>query len=184
MTGGRLVLVVGPSGAGKDTLLRRAEAALRGDGRFRFVRRVITRAGGDPHEDHIALSHEEFVLRERAGEFALAWRAHGLCYALPGCVDTLLTEGRVVVANVSRGVVGQARDRFHRVGVIHVTASAQTRARRLAGRGRESRDERLRRLARTVEDPAPGPDVLVLDNDGPLDRAVDAMVTMLVALAA
>jgi len=184
VTGGRLVLVVGPSGAGKDTLLRCAEAALRDDGRFRFVRRVITRAGGDPNEDHVALSLEEFVKRERAGDFALAWRAHGLCYALPGCVDTLLAESRVVVANVSRGVVGQARNRFGRVGVIHVTASTRTRARRLAGRGRESRDERLRRLARTVEDPVPGPDVRVLDNDGPLDRAVGTMVTMLVALAA
>ena len=183
MSAGCLVLVVGPSGVGKDTLLRCAGAALRDDGRFRFVRRVITRSGGDPHEDHLPLSCEEFVARESAGEFALAWRAHGLCYALPACIDTLLAEGRVVVANVSRGVVGQARDRFGRIGVIHVTASVQTRARRLAGRGRESRDERLRRLDRRVEDPAPGPDVRILVNDGPLDQSVGTMVTMLLAFA-
>ena len=58
---GCLVLVVGPSGAGKDTLLRRAAAALRDEGRYCFVRRYITRPAGDPHEDHVALTEEEFA---------------------------------------------------------------------------------------------------------------------------
>ena len=48
---GRLVLVVGPSGAGKDTLLDLARAMLRNDASVVFSRRVVTRAAaGEPHD--------------------------------------------------------------------------------------------------------------------------------------
>ncbi len=40
---GRLVLVVGPSGAGKDTLIGLAQAACAEDGTIVFPRRVVTR---------------------------------------------------------------------------------------------------------------------------------------------
>ena len=40
---GSLVLVVGPSGVGKDTLIGGAKQALENDRRFTFVRRVVTR---------------------------------------------------------------------------------------------------------------------------------------------
>ncbi len=183
-SGGCLVLVVGPSGAGKDTLIRRAEAALRGDARYRFLRRYITRPAGDPHEDHIALTAKEFRARRQAGDFALAWRAHGLDYALPGTVRSLVAEGRIVIANASRSVVVEARSRFARVGVIHVTASGETLASRLGERGRESPEDHARRLARPAPPPAGGPDVRTLVNDGPLEPAVEAFVEMLRSFAA
>ncbi len=181
--GGCLVLVVGPSGAGKDTLLRMAGVALRKDARFRFPRRCITRLAGDPHEDHIALTEEAFRAKEQAGEFALAWRAHGLSYALLGTVGGLVAEGRVVAANVSRSVVAEALNRFRRVGVVQVTASRETLALRLGERGHESGEESARRLARPAPAFSEGLDIRTLVNDGPLDAAVTAFVGLLRAFA-
>ena len=92
-----LVLVVGPSGAGKDTLLNAARAALAGDARFRFVRRVITRpaeAGGEDHEAVVGARNSP--LRD----FALQWQAHGLRYGIPADVADDVARGVVVVANV------------------------------------------------------------------------------------
>jgi phosphonate metabolism protein PhnN/1,5-bisphosphokinase (PRPP-forming) len=140
-----LVLVVGPSGAGKDTLLDAARQALADDPRFRFVRRVITRpaeAGGEAHE---AVTDAEFAARA----FALAWQAHGLRYGIPDDIATDLAAGRVVVANVSRGVIAEAAGRFP-VRVIEITAPPQSLAARLATRGRESAADVAARLARTV----------------------------------
>lgn len=144
-TSGILVLVVGPSGAGKDTLLDAAREALRGDRRFRFVRRVITRpaeAGGEAHE---AVTADEFAARR----FALAWEAHGLRYGIPDDIGADIAAGRMVIANVSRGVIADAAARFP-VQVIEVTASPETLSARLASRGREDAAGRAARLARRM----------------------------------
>ncbi len=144
-TGGVLVLVVGPSGAGKDTLLDAARTALRNDQRFHFARRVITRpadAGGESHE---ATTQEGFTARR----FALSWEAHGLRYGIPVEIAKDLAQGRIVIANVSRGVVEEAARRFP-VRVIEVTAPTAILAARLAARGREDAVQRAARLTRQV----------------------------------
>jgi phosphonate metabolism protein PhnN/1,5-bisphosphokinase (PRPP-forming) len=154
-----LVLVVGPSGAGKDTLLDAARAALTDDPRFRFVRRVITRpteAGGEAHE---AVTDAEFTTRA----FALAWQAHGLRYGISDDIAIDLAQGRVVVANVSRGVIVQAAGRFP-VRVIEITAPPEVLAARLATRGRENAADVAARLARTVPLPDDVPTETVLND--------------------
>ncbi len=140
-----LVLVVGPSGAGKDTLLDTARAALADDPRFRFVRRVITRPAASGGEEHEAVSDAEFATRD----FALAWQAHGLRYGIPPDVTTDLAAGRVVVANVSRSVIAEAAQRFP-VRVIEIIAPPDILAARLAARRRESAADVAARLSRTV----------------------------------
>lgn len=62
---GRLVLVVGPSGAGKDTLIDYARSRLEADPDFHFARRVITRPPS-VGEDHESVDVEEFRSRVSA----------------------------------------------------------------------------------------------------------------------
>ena len=143
-----LVLVVGPSGAGKDTVLGLARAALAGDPRFHFARRVITRPADAGGEDHEAVS--ESVFAQRA--FALRWQAHGLRYGIPLEVIGPLAQGVVVVANVSREVIAEAAGRFV-TQVVVVTAPPAVLAARLAARGRETDADVMRRLGRDVAIP-------------------------------
>jgi len=143
-----LVLVVGPSGAGKDTLLDGARQALADDPRFRFVRRVITRPADSGGELHEAVTEADFAART----FALAWQAHGLHYGIPDDIGTDIAAGRVVVANVSRGVIAEAARRYP-ARVIEITAPPQVLAARLAARGRETSTDIAARLARNVPVP-------------------------------
>ena len=146
---GGFVLVVGPSGAGKDTLLRLARDALGGDARFHFPRRLITRAPS-AHEDNVAVTEEAFSVGAASGAFALHWRAHGLGYAIPGETLEAARAGRVVVCNVSRRIVGEARRTLPHVGVVAITASPEVLAQRLAARARPEDGNLRSRLDRVA----------------------------------
>ena len=170
-----LVLVVGPSGAGKDTLLDAARQALADDARFRFVRRVVSRAADAGGEAHEPVTEAEFLKRD----FALQWQAHGLRYGIPA---DAVTEGIVTVANVSRTVIAAAARQFP-VRVIEVTASHHVLAARLASRAREAAADVAARLARSVAMPGDIP-VETVVNDGSLDDAVARFLAALNRAAA
>lgn len=161
---------MGPSGAGKDTLLSGAREAFGEHSTVRFVRRVITRPGDLGEEAHESASEQEFELREQVGDFALHWRAHGLRYGIPSDISIDLARGRIVIANVSRQVVAEAAARFP-VAVIEVTAPPAVLAARLEQRGRETADDVARRLAREIELPVPVTRHRVV-NDGTREQGV------------
>ncbi|HYG88130.1 MAG TPA: phosphonate metabolism protein/1,5-bisphosphokinase (PRPP-forming) PhnN [Azospirillum sp.] len=177
-----LILVVGPSGAGKDSLMDGARRRLAGDPGVHFARRVVTRPALAGAEDHDSLTPAAFEAREAAGGFLLSWRAHGLAYGVPAALNRLRGEGRAVVVNVSRTVVDEARARLRPVGVLVVTAPADVLAARLAGRGREEAGDIAHRLTRAAPMPA-GPDVRVVVNDGGLEQGVQAFLRALRDLA-
>lgn len=181
---GSLVLVVGPSGVGKDTLIGGARQALDNDKRFTFVRRIVTRKADAALEDHDSLPLEDFRKMEEAGRFALSWDAHDLRYALPLSVDTDLALGRVVVANVSRHVVAEAREKYPTCSVILITAEISRRAERLTRRGRESPEQITPRLARESAPVPAGISPIVIDNSGIVAIGVTAFVMALRAIAA
>ncbi len=147
---GRLVLVVGPSGAGKDTLLGLAQAALADDGDVVFVRRVVTREAS-AHENNVQVTPEAFRSAKDDGAFAIDWEAHGLCYALPRSIDDDIRAGRSVVANISRTVIPALRAAYADVVVVSITAPPEVLAARLAARGRASDGPLSDRLKRSVD---------------------------------
>jgi len=172
-----LVAVVGPSGAGKDTLMAGARARLSGDPRFVFVRRRITRAAEAGGEDHEAMTRDAFLAERHSGGFALWWEAHGLLYGIPLAIRHDLAEHRVVVANLSRGVLQGAASRFP-LRVLLVTAPREVLAARLAARGREGAEDIAARLAR--EAPLPGGlDVEEVVNDADAETGIARLVAAL-----
>lgn len=170
-SGGKLLVVVGPSGAGKDSLIARARQDLSGDTSVLFVRRVITRMAVTSTEDHDCLSPDEFAVARASGQFAVHWDAHGLNYGIPATVHDHLGGGGVAVVNGSRAALPDIRAAFGTVLVIHVTARPEILAERLAERGRESKADILRRLQReTIDSPGCG-DWTDIDNSGALETA-------------
>ncbi|HWL81486.1 MAG TPA: phosphonate metabolism protein/1,5-bisphosphokinase (PRPP-forming) PhnN [Roseomonas sp.] len=182
---GRLVAVVGPSGAGKDTLLGAARLALAEDPRFVFVRRAITRPA-ETHrhagaEAHLPLSEADFAKAREAGAFALHWQAHGLHYGIPRSIESELTEGRVVIANLSRGVLATVPSAY-RLCVVLVTAPPAVLAARIAARGRETPEEIVRRLQREALLPD-SLEVREVMNDSTPAEGAARLIEMLRALA-
>ena len=159
---GRLVLVVGPSGAGKDTLLQLAQAACIDDHDVVFPRRVVTRESSAA-EDNIAMSPDEFRRGIDHGDFAVHWEAHGHSYALPLDINDDIRAGRAVVVNVSRTVIAALRQAYANVVVVAITAPPDVLAQRLAARARHSDGNIADRLSRSVEDVSAQADVTILN---------------------
>lgn len=175
---GVLVAVVGPSGAGKDTLMEAARAALARDERITFIRRTVTRPAEAGGEDHLPLTREAFLQARDAGGFALWWEAHGLLYGLPrAALEGALAAGRTAVANLSRRALEQAAA-HHPLRVLEITASPAILAVRLAARGREGAADVARRLARQAPLPS-GLPVETVMNDGSVAEAAAQVVRVL-----
>jgi len=176
---GRLVLVVGPSGVGKDSILDAARLRLKDRPDVVFVKRVITRPADSGGEEHRAVSEADFRRMMLAGDFALHWSAHGLSYGLPRGLEDDLAAGRTVIANVSRAILNEARQRYGRVGIRVFLARPETLRARLIARGRETATDIEERLQRAAAFQVQGPDVMEIWNDGALDDAVSAFVASL-----
>jgi ribose 1,5-bisphosphokinase len=176
---GRLVLVVGPSGAGKDTLIGLARAALTDDRSVVFPRRVVTREASSA-EDNEYLAPEAFRRALARGDLAVHWEAHGHCYGLPRSIIDDIRAGRTVVVNVSRTAVEAMRSAYRDVTVVLVTAPPEVLAERLAARARGSDGQIASRLDRVVGGAAATPN-MVINNVG---RAQDHARELLQAIGA
>ena len=178
-TGGTLFLVVGPSGVGKDTLIRATHRRLLPRG-FVFPRRWIT-AWDDRGEDHIPVSCADFDEAVARGFIDLNWSAHGLRYGIPATIRDDLSGGLHVIINVSRLLVPEARARFPRVRVVHVTASTELVRARLMQRAREDAAAIEERIQRSAPSPADRGDVVPFSNHLPLPESADRFAQTILA---
>lgn len=176
---GRMVLVVGPSGAGKDTLLDGLKVRLAGRPGLHFARRQITRSADAGSEDHDRLSEADFDRMVSSGDMALAWRAHGLGYLIPASCDDVIRAGGTVIANGSRRALPQACAKYAHPLIMLVTAPVPVLAERLAARGRESRVEIEARLAQSDLEVRDVPDLIRINNTGSVEDGVAAMLAAL-----
>jgi ribose 1,5-bisphosphokinase len=169
----RLIVVVGPSGAGKDSVLR-AWAALRAHdaAAVHLAQRVITRPADGGAEQHEPVSREDFAALREMGAFATAWQAHGLDYGVRHRALAPLATGAWVVLNSSRAHLPVLRRQAPALSVVEVTAPAAVRARRLADRAREDEADVASRLQRAA--PAVQAD-LTLVNDSSLHEVAQGL---------
>ncbi len=164
MATGSFFFVVGPSGAGKDSLMDGARPHL-DPTRFIFATRTITRPADSGGEAHQACTQAEFTLLEQQGKFLITWQAHGLSYGLPSTLLEALIGGQHVVANGSRAMVAQLSVRVPNLVVVEIGAPPEILAQRLAQRGRESVADVAKRLARQTTPYPDGTHVLRVTND-------------------
>jgi ribose 1,5-bisphosphokinase len=172
---GRLIYVMGPSGAGKDALLGFARHRVKNEP-ILFAHRYITRPPGNG-EDHVALTDEEFEARSALGLFALEWSSHGLRYGIGVELDVWLERGCTVVINGSRQHLRHALERYPTVDVVHIEAAPHVLAARLGARARESAEQVAARLARQAPFSLPdGVRLTTIDNSGALEDAGSVFV--------
>lgn len=168
----RLIVVVGPSGAGKDSLLSWLRARLPVTHPVHWTRRTITRpvqAGG---EDHESLDEAAFTAVLQTAGFALHWQANGLHYGIRHQELHPLSRGQWVMLNGSRAHLAECAQVCPGMTVLHITADAQVLRSRLQHRGRESAAAIEARLQRAVELEVPaGCRLLEVHNNSTLEAA-------------
>jgi ribose 1,5-bisphosphokinase len=180
---GKLILVVGPSGAGKDSVIRYAMEKFKNDPRFIFPRRVITRQADIAAEDHDTMDVIAFLAVKSQGGFALSWQAHDLHYGVPAQINSELDAGRHVIINVSRTVLPDMPKLYPNYIMVEVTASHEILAARIAARGRATDGNAVKRASRSVSAPSSDSHHFVIHNETSLREAGETFCALVIANA-
>ena len=173
-TMGQLVCVLGPSGAGKDAVMRGVAAALP---QVHLARRLITRPADNVSEDYDSVTDTDFAALQQAGHFLFHWQAHGLSYGVPASVLPRVRSGAIVLFNGSRAALPAMRQIYPDLRVFVISVSSDVLAERLHKRGRETASEIAKRLQRQVD--FTDETAEIINNDGALATSVASFVTSL-----
>lgn len=174
---GRLFFFVGPSGAGKDALLRWVQQRLPQSNTV-FARRTVTKpAAADTHE---AVDTASFWNLAAAGQFAMQWQVDGISYGVRRSIEADLQAGSDVVINGSREYVPQLQQLYPQAQVVWIEAEAALLEERLTARGRESGAALLRRISRASQfPPLESRQVIRINNSGEIESAGQQLLDLL-----
>ena len=176
---GRLFYVVGPSGVGKDSVLRWVREQLEDHRQVRFATRAITR-DAHPSEDHEPVTVNDFWQEAGNGKFSMIWQANGACYAVRRGIEADLRAGFDVVVNGSREYAPQVVEAFPNASIVWIKAEACIIRHRLMARQRENGAALLKRVQRASAFPAPEDhNTIHLDNSGPIEVAGSRLLALL-----
>lgn len=170
---GRIIYIMGASGAGKDSLIKELRHRLR-DLPVIAARRYITRPLSAEGEPHIFVSHACFEKLASTGYFSLHWASHGCRYGISSRMDAALERGVSLLINGSRTMFPLAATRYPDLLPVLVTAPPCMLRERLRQRGRESDAEIEERMCSAV---LPLPEVpeaaawIRVENSDSLERA-------------
>lgn len=173
----KLILLVGPSGSGKDTLLRAARKRFDASRDLAFIRRYITRPP-DTNEDNYYVDSACFKLLKSNGFFVSAWQAHGNEYGVPRHALPNGSDKSKLVCSISRGAIGDFEKHHENVTVLQVTAPGEILRERLLGRGRESEKDVEKRLQRAIQ-PVEAKNLITFDNSAILEQSQRDFIALL-----
>lgn len=180
---GALILLVGNSGSGKDSLINWVLSHWSPEKPPPIIpTRFITRPPSPETEDYKSVTLEHFQNLSKAGAFLLQWESYGILYGVPREIEDELARGKSVLVNVSRQIVESTKKNLPHVYVIFIRVPFHITAERIRARGREqgtSITERLERARLNQEFPTAD---YVVDNSGDLDAAGQQLLTILLEI--
>lgn len=179
---GVYILVVGPTGSGKNTLIAAAREAIPG---LAFAVSATTRPKRQGEVDGISyyfVEREEFMRKVEAGEF-LEWAEYGgNCYGtLRSEVEASIAKGDLILSDIEVQGARLIREKLPRAeyAIVYVDAGPwEELVPRILARAPMSPEDLEKRHARFSDEASfkPEADYVVENRDGGLEEAVDAFV--------
>lgn len=175
-----LCFVVGRSGSGKDLIMRKTVDNLTQNGvPVVILQRVITRKP-DISEASQYVTQKQFQKLHSQGAFVLSWFIYNTHFGIPRSpLLEFLSQGCIVLVNVSRETLYEARRIFPSSKIVYVEASPTVCESRIRNRQREPEGDintRIDRLHKQIEMLSPD---FIVNNDGKLHAAVEEFSTLI-----